>query len=266
MNKLIAFLIGFFCFFISNAEAQTSTVYFDKNWDTCSKKKAHYKRISELKPDCILATDYYPNGKMLSITTYRIDSPDIKNGHYKYFAEDGLLFKEGNYKNGEEDGLWKCYRTSGALWYEEEMLHGLNHGYLKAYFPNGTLKVKERYENGNLWDGKRYGANGRDTTFYKFKEMPEFTGGSKVMYEYLSENIIYPPQALKKKIEGKVKIKFAVDTDGSLINVHVSRSVHRDLDKEALRVVSGMPKWKPGTLDDKPIKIYYQIPINFVLE
>ncbi|MFA6150687.1 MAG: TonB family protein [Chitinophagaceae bacterium] len=266
MKKRIAFLIGFFCFFISKTEAQTSTVYFDKNWDTCPKRKAYYTRVLEAKRDSIIETDYYPDGKIHSTTIYRIDSPEIKNGYHKYYAETGLLFKEGNYKNGKEDGLWKCYRASGALWFEEEMKNGVNNGYLKAYYPNGALKVKERYENGNLWEGKRYGHDGRDTTFYKFKEMPEFVGGSQAMYEYLTEHIVYPPQAFKKKFEGKVTIKFAVDTDGSLIEVHVARPVYRDLDKEALRVVSAMPKWKPGTLDDKPIKIYFQVPIKFVLQ
>lgn len=85
------------------------------------------------------------------------------------------------------------------------------------------------------------------------------------LYKYLSTHIDYPRKARKEKIRGKVMIRFVVDTDGTIIEPEVVRSVHPLLDAEALAVVTNMPKWKPGKQDGKPVKVYFSLPINFNL-
>lgn len=92
--------------------------------------------------------------------------------------------------------------------------------------------------------------------------MPEFDGD---VYDYLSTHIRYPEQARESSIEGKVYIQFVVNENGSITGVEVVRSAGRSLDAEAVRVVSGMPKWKPGKVKGKPVKVYYKLPITFQL-
>ncbi len=95
--------------------------------------------------------------------------------------------------------------------------------------------------------------------------MPEFPGGIPALKQYLGENIQYPPSAAANSIEGTVFIEFVVDTNGSIINVKVLRSVDPDLDAEAIRVVKAMPKWKPGEQQGKKVRTTYVLPISFRL-
>ena len=83
--------------------------------------------------------------------------------------------------------------------------------------------------------------------------------------EYLSENVKYPVSAIDSNIEGRVIIKFVVDTLGNIIDVVAAKPLHPLLDAEAIRVVKSMPKWKPGTQNGRPVMVYYTLPISFKL-
>ena len=92
---------------------------------------------------------------------------------------------------------------------------------------------------------------------------PEFPGGYDVCIKYLAVNVKYPKEAAKRKIQGRVIVDFVVNRDGSITDANVVKSVHYLLDEEALRVVKTMPKWNPGILDGKPVRVKYSLPINF---
>ena len=96
--------------------------------------------------------------------------------------------------------------------------------------------------------------------------MPEFPGGSKAMMSYLAENIKYPKEAENAGMQGRVIVQFVVDTDGSIEDAKVVRAVDPLLDKEAIRVINAMPKWKPGMQDGKEVRVKYTVPIAFRLK
>ncbi len=106
-----------------------------------------------------------------------------------------------------------------------------------------------------------------DNKIYEVVEqMPEFpNGGSTGLMNFISKNLKYPTYCQKEGIQGKVLVSFVVDKDGSTTDFRVVRSVDRYLDKEALRVLMGMPKWKPGKQKGVPVRVKYTIPINFRL-
>lgn len=106
---------------------------------------------------------------------------------------------------------------------------------------------------------------GEGDVFFVVEEMPEFPGGDGALREYIAATVKYPEIAKKKGIRGKVYISFVVDVDGSVIDVNVARGVDPSLDKESLRVVNLLPKWKPGKQKGKPVKVQYTVPINFAL-
>ena len=95
---------------------------------------------------------------------------------------------------------------------------------------------------------------------------PEYEGGMEALYKYLAENIHYPEQAKADGIQGRVLIRFVVMTDGSIVNVEVAKGIGGGCDEEAVRVVKGMPKWKPAIYEGKPVNVQYCIPINFKLQ
>ena len=82
---------------------------------------------------------------------------------------------------------------------------------------------------------------------------------------WLSKKVKYPAAAVKKKEEGRVIIKFIISPTGEVQKPQIIRSVSPSLDKEALRVISSMPKWNPGKQNGKPVAVYYTLPISFKL-
>ncbi|MDE6151972.1 MAG: M56 family metallopeptidase [Prevotella sp.] len=104
-----------------------------------------------------------------------------------------------------------------------------------------------------------------DKAYDVVEQMPQFPGGMKALMEYLNKSIIYPAEAEKKSEEGRVVVAFVVDRDGSITNTSIRKSISPSLDKEALRVVNAMPKWQPGMLKGKPVRVEFFLPVAFQL-
>jgi protein TonB len=102
--------------------------------------------------------------------------------------------------------------------------------------------------------------------FFIVEDMPEFPGGDLALRKYIANAIKYPVIAQENGIQGKVYVNFVVNTDGSVTNAKIARGVDPSLDKEALRVINSLPKWKPGKQRGKPVRVSFTVPINFVLQ
>ncbi len=103
--------------------------------------------------------------------------------------------------------------------------------------------------------------------FFNIIEDPaEFPGGEKALYKFIYDNVEYPRIAAENGVEGKVIIRFVVDEQGNATNAEVIRPVDNNLDKEALRVINKLPKFRPGKQRGKAVKVYYLSTITFRLE
>ena len=105
----------------------------------------------------------------------------------------------------------------------------------------------------------------KEKVYQVVEQQPSFPGGREELFKYLAYNVRYPIDAAKNKIEGRILVTFVVEHDGSISNVNVANSVYPSLDKESIRVVSGMPKWIPGKANGKTVRVKYTIPITFRL-
>ena len=106
-----------------------------------------------------------------------------------------------------------------------------------------------------------------EVVFVVVEKMPEFPGGQQALFKYLSENVKYPVIAQENGIQGRVICQFVVNRDGSIVDVEVVRSGgDPSLDKEAIRVIKSMPKWKAGQQRGKPVRVKYTVPVNFKLQ
>lgn len=101
--------------------------------------------------------------------------------------------------------------------------------------------------------------------FMVVEQAPEFPGGTNALYDYLRKNMKYPAICRESGITGRVIVSFTVNKDGSIVDVEVVKGVHPQMDKEAVRVVSAMPKWKPGEQRGKPVRCRFNLPVNFRL-
>lgn len=104
------------------------------------------------------------------------------------------------------------------------------------------------------------------TIFEVVEEAPEFPGGMTALMQFLSKNIKYPTIAQENGTQGRVTVQFVVNRDGSIVDVKVLRGVDPYLDKEAIRVISSMPKWIPGKQRGKPVRVKYTVPVMFRLQ
>lgn len=102
--------------------------------------------------------------------------------------------------------------------------------------------------------------------FEVVEKMPEFPGGQAALMQYLSKNIKYPTIAQENGTQGRVTVQFVVNADGSIVDAKVIRGVDPYLDKEALRVINSMPKWKPGMQRGKAVRVKYTVPVMFRLQ
>jgi TonB family protein len=150
-------------------------------------------------------------------------------------------------------------------------VYNRNHDEVTEYYDNGRIwKKGSRNKKGELKWQDCYGTDGRDTscktsegTFQFVEQMP--APGFNMM-EHLINNMHYPEVCRLRNIEGRVLVQFVVYEDGAIGDVIIKKSVHPALDAEAYRVISIMPKWKPGMQNGKKVKVFYTQPITFKLQ
>ena len=106
-----------------------------------------------------------------------------------------------------------------------------------------------------------------EMSFDEVQEKPTFQGGGPMDFtKWVFSQITYPAIAKKNGVQGRVVLKFMIDTTGTVKNVRVIRGVDSSLDNEAKRVVSMSPKWEPGKIDGKPVNVTYTFPVVFSLK
>jgi periplasmic protein TonB len=102
--------------------------------------------------------------------------------------------------------------------------------------------------------------------FVVVEEMPMFPGGETELMKYIMEHTQYPEIAKENNIQGKVIVRFCVTPKGGVSQISILKGVDPELDKEAIRVVSTLPAFKPGKQGGKPVPVWYMVPINYTLK
>jgi TonB family protein len=96
-------------------------------------------------------------------------------------------------------------------------------------------------------------------------EPASFVGEPIEFFRFLQRNVVYPDYCMRNEIQGKVYLSFMVQKDGTITNVIVEKGVHKELDEEAVRVISYSPKWNPAMSDGKPIKAKVKTSVTFAI-
>jgi protein TonB len=102
--------------------------------------------------------------------------------------------------------------------------------------------------------------------FTVVEEQPTYPGGDEARIKFLQDNMKYPEEAKELGVQGKVFVTFVVEVDGSITDVRVLRGIGSGCDDEAIRVVKSMPKWVPGKQRGVPVRVKFNLPINFKLQ
>lgn len=103
-----------------------------------------------------------------------------------------------------------------------------------------------------------------DDMIYKIvSEKAQFTGGIPSLFKWLHENLVYPDCARENEIKERVVVSFIVEKDGTLTKPFITKSINKEIDEEALRLVKIMPKWEPAKLYGNSVRSVYELPISF---
>lgn len=105
-----------------------------------------------------------------------------------------------------------------------------------------------------------------EEVFTSVEQNPEFEGGNVEALKFIGRNIRYPQEARENNTEGRVFIRFIIEKDGSASNPTILKRIGSGCDEEALRVIKSMPKWKPGKQNGQPVRVYFTLPVHFVIE
>ena len=129
----------------------------------------------------------------------------------------------------------------------------------------GEVKYLDNYNNNST---NILSSQLKDTSkIYESVEMaPEYIGGQSEMITFILKNLVYPESAKKEGATGTVYVQFVIEKDGSVTDATTMRGFHKDCDNEAVRVISIMPKWKPGEIKGEPVRVQMMLPMKFKLE
>jgi len=232
---------------------------------------------------------YYENGKLQFEEKFN-DSGE-PDGMFNSYLNNGQLESSYTYRNGERHGLFKEYNENGSLREEGKYEYGRRIHYSQQNIEEQTTLDNNIYKNVNEisqpkgeemdleqkllrneisheeYLALKHKSSSSDKNNAKNEiVMPQFKGGKTALMNYIGNNLKYPIYAVEMGIQGKVMVSFIVEIDGSISNVKVSKSLSPECDKEAVRVVSTMPKWIAGKKDGIPARIGLNIPIGFNLQ
>jgi len=131
--------------------------------------------------------------------------------------------------------------------------------------PSNTIDAATTPGGGGGLPGTTTAPGNDPVPFSSLERMPEPYGGAGAWSKFLNKNLKYPEMAVDQHMQGKVWVSFIVEKDGRLSNIVVNRGAGYGMDEEALRVLKMAPAWKPGIQNGQPVRVRYNIPINFQL-
>jgi TonB family protein len=244
MNKFMRGFLTLALVLLCTDVLAQDTTYYDKYFmEVRDKSQAVRYEVVEMKgnSDTASVRTYFISGQIKSEINYSSYSRKIQDGKTIVWDENGQKTFEADYKDGKLDGNRITYSS------------------------NGKMESIEVYKEGvREWQGST--VDRKDSVLTMVENMPEFPGGESKLFRFLAQNVRYPAYAREHGISGAVYVTFIVEEDGSINNINITKSPHKSLSDEALRVVQLMPKWKPGYIGEKPVRVQYTLPIRFTLK
>ena len=253
------------------AEIFTGVLWF---WPSAWMLKRYLKEVHEYEADRrVLETDGCSARTYQMLMIKKVAGPRLYNAASCFNYNS--LKKRITMMNKKDSGRWALAKSLcliPAVGAAICLAACVGNGENKSAENNAEAKDTANVDNSKAettdvkFDSKVAARNSEtDTVMDKCEVMPKFPGGESGMMKFLTENVKYPKEALDKGITGRVLVEFVVERDGSINDVKIMKSVDPILDNEAIRIVKAMPKWEPGTMDGKAVRVKHTLPVMFRL-
>lgn len=207
--------------------------------------------------------EWYINGQAKSEYNFILGK---RNGKAFTWFENGQLATEYNIVENKIEGKFFKWYENGQIKSEMDYINNQYNGEVKTYWKNGLLKRKDIYFEGQFKNGTCYDSLGKEIPHFELEQMPKYKGGDKKLLMDISNNTKYPNISRDLGIQGKVVVRFAINEQGGISNIEMLQGINGELNKEAVRVIGTLKKFKPGYYDGEPIEVYYMIPITFTIK
>lgn len=236
-------LVVFVC--CIHAKAQ-DTVYLDADYKEVKQGAPYefYRLTSPAKKgkDIVIYDTYLKSGLQIShVELYVSYYPTFLNrkvGEELHWYASGQMKSVANYVDGELDGPVTCY------------------------WENGQVRRRDVYKKGKLKKGEMWDENGK-----KIDHLPFFRrAGCDKWSSYMINNLTYPSNARKKKIQGRVLAEFIIDEEGNISDIKITKSVDPELDAEVVRLIKNSPPWHPMIVEGIATRSYFTLPVSFRLD
>ncbi len=211
--------------------------------------------------------EYYPNGKLYDIKN--IVAPGTRGTQFQLNecrdSTGNVLAENGNGKwieflDETIDGI-----DFAGRYIEGEVNLGIAKGEWRGDLGDSIVMLRV-YKNGILVMAKDSDMAFNNKTHSETSKLPGFTGGMESLGKFLGTHLRYPDAARAHNTQGRVIVSFVVEKDGSLNYVSAARDIGDGCDEEAMRVVKLSPRWSPGMVDGKPVRVAYSMPIGFTID
>lgn len=225
--------ILFLFLLISSAFYAQEKVYFTEDFKEVpsAEKAVYYSTYEEVE-------------KGTQRTTYFIDGT----------KRNSDLFS--NYRKRMKEGPSIEWHKNGAKAREVFYVKNKIEGITTSYYENGQIKRTENFKNDVFVNGKCFDENGKEIEFFPYRVEAQFPGGSKEFYTYIAKNFRQPNNS-----QGEIIIGFNVELDGSLNHFEIIKSINKEMDLAAIKVLANGPKWVPAQIDGKDTVQKLKIPI-----
>lgn len=189
-------------------------------------------------------------------------------GTVKDFYLSGKLQSNGTFdhvRKLEPHGTLETWYESGQLESRSTYIHSAPIE-LFTYYPTGQLKRHEKYAGKRRLIGQCFAIDGKKIRFFDYYQRPiypEGNGGDQALVAAVMRNTVYPEDALRGNVTGRVFLSFTVTPIGTVTDIKVTQSAHPSLDAAAVQAVQQLKRFTPGRQDDKPAKFAFTVPVNF---
>ncbi len=264
MYRIIVLGISFLLMFSFAGSAQTDTVYYNRDWNLTDFSSADICRTLKVADGDVFVEDrFFVKG---IDTIYHHKRIELKYSRYSYaqYTQKGSVLEKGDYENNEKAGKWVSYYANTAnVWYDCDYVNGKEVGELRTYYRSGKLKRSElRKADVTTVTGICYDEQGNEIAYVPIFILPK---PAYDLNDYIGKNLHYPKRARAYEVEGRVIVKFVVNTDGHISDVNVVKTIGEGCDQAVGEMVLRMPPWIPGSIDGKPVAVSFTQPISFKL-
>lgn len=235
-------LISAFLFSVTSITNCQDTVYFDKNQNAADKRSAFYFEVEHedyTNSDRFVVESFYADGVRREVNYYRDKSKKEITGVSQKWYHDGQIKSRITHNGGK-----------------------LNDTVI-TYWETGQLKREDIFQNEKFIKGTCYDINGNKIRHFDYEVMPEYPGGESKLLSDIYNSIVMPEIVRTTLLKEKVIARFYVDTEGFVGDIEIVKGDYPEVNKEVIRVLSSLRRWKPGMIDGEPVKVWYVVPITF---